>query len=364
MLYRPEYAMYLAVLPKYRIECVGLLREHFGERLELFVSDSHLDQTVKTGVPKHWYRRVQMIRIGQIAFLQVGHILKAFAAHVLVVDLNPRSLTAWLLLATRRLLRMRTLVWGHVHPQAGTGSPTAKLRLFMRRLSNGTISYTYSDRAAAIAELPAQVVWVAPNSLYRHSDIRPVGKGNDPTRAFVLYVGRVEQAKKCNLLIEALAILADRNQHINLRIVGTGAEMAPLKAKAVQLGVDGRVDFTGWVDDLAGLASAYESAFCTVSPGFAGLGLTQSLGFGIPMIVADNERHSPEIELAETGGVSWFTSDCPRSLADEILRKWETREHLPLGDLVESIRSKYSADAMAEGLKGAFEQKMKDGSPV
>ena len=69
------------------------------------------------------------------AFVQTGHWRDAIQARTLVVDLNPRSLNAWVLLAVRRAARRRTLVWGHLYPVRGGTSVTARLRAAMRRIA-------------------------------------------------------------------------------------------------------------------------------------------------------------------------------------------------------------------------------------
>lgn len=352
---RAKYGMYLAVLPKYRLECFRMLRKKWPSELRLFVSDAHLDSTVKTGLPIEWYDRVRIARIGNKAFVQYGNILNALSVENLIVDLNPRSITAWVMLLLRKQRNVRTLVWGHIHPQAGASSNTASLRLFMRKLADGTISYTYTDRARAEADLPSQEVWVAPNSIYNEDAIQPIGKKQDLERNEILYVGRLEPAKKVDLLIRALPIVMRENPHIRLRLVGSGSESNDLKDLAANLGVADRVTFSGWVDDLESLTEFYAKAICSASPGFAGLGLTQSLGFGIPMLVADNERHSPEIELADTGGVRWFTSDDPSSLAKTVLEElWPNRSSLPDERLSAAVRGRYSAEAMASGLASSL----------
>lgn len=349
---RSNYAMFLAVLPKYRTECIGLLREALGTDLRLFVSPAHLDSTVKTGIPEHWFRAVQIVRFGRLGFVQYGALVSAIAVENLIVDLNPRSISAWILLAVRKVMRRRTLVWGHIHPQAGPHSRTAPLRRVMRKLSAGSVSYTYEDRVKALTDLPGQPVWVAPNSIYRAGDIQA---SDGTVRGEVLYVGRLEPAKKPQLLVRGFALAYEACPTLKLRLVGAGSETGAIRELVTELGIADAVQFDGWIDDVSRLREIYAGAFCSVSPGFAGLGLTQSLGFGVPMIVADNEQHSPEIELAETGGVTWFEANSPQSLAEKLLAAWGERENLPDHALSDSVRKLYSAEAMAAGLQKALQ---------
>ncbi|MCP2047859.1 UNVERIFIED_ORG: glycosyltransferase involved in cell wall biosynthesis [Paenarthrobacter nicotinovorans] len=351
----PQYALFLAVLPKYRQACIDNLVSTLGEKLEIYVSDSHLDETVKTGVSPDLYQSVPLVRLLRKKVFVQGGVRHVLGTPNLVVDLNPRSLSSWILLAARKLRpHKRTLVWGHIHPQAGVDSKTAPLRLAMRRLADGTISYTYRDRAKALADLPKGLVWVAPNSLYpHHMMVPPVAPGMQ--RNSLLYVGRFEPAKKVDLLVRGFALAAASLPELRLTLVGGGSELPRLEELVGQLGIEAKVTFAGWIDDPNILKSHYSTAIASTSTGFAGLGLTQSLGFGIPMIVAKNEQHSPEIELADSGGVTWFESDSAESLAEAIRGAWLKRDQLPDSFISEFTKRRYSAEAMADGLRAALQ---------
>ncbi|MGR0159132.1 glycosyltransferase [Paenarthrobacter nitroguajacolicus] len=350
-----KFVLYLAVLPKYRTECIEILHQDLGNDLRIYISEAHLDESVRSGIPEGLYSQVSMRRIlkGR-AFVQTGHFAEAVRADTSVVDLNPRSVTAWAILAIRFILRKRTLVWGHIHPQAGPKSKTAFLRLLMRRLASGTISYTYKDAEKARADLPGKLVWVAPNSLYKAEAIGPASSPEALDRTDLTYVGRFAPAKKVDLLVRAFAQVAASAPEMRLRLIGGGLTEPNLRQLIQDLGVSDKVDFPGWIDDLETLRPFYARSFCTASPGFAGLGLTQSLGFGIPMIVADDEPHSPEIELASVGGVDYFASDSVTDMALCISRQWDRRKALPLLDISSHVKTKYSAEAMANGLKSAL----------
>lgn len=352
---RPPYIFFLAVLPKYRTECIRLVREHFGADLQIFISDAHLDPTVKSGIPEAWAAVSPMIRFGQKAFIQRRGMFTSFRAQVLVVDLNPRSISAWMLLFGRRVLGKKTLVWGHIHPRAGANSRTAKVRMMMRKLASSTISYTYEDAEKARNDVPGQPVYVAPNAVYKAASIFPAGASNNPDRNRILYVGRIEPEKKPGLLIEAFLKMQDDNIELPLlTFVGDGSQREFLQREVQRFGLGNSVEFLGWIDDWESLRSLYAEAFCSASPGFAGLGLTQSLGFGIPMVVAMDEPHSPEIELAKFGGVRFFQSDDASSLAMALLAVRERRTDYPMLAVSESVRINYSAETMSAGLISAI----------
>lgn len=353
MAHANQNVLFLAVLPSYRSECIEIVRGVATDDVRLFVSEAHLDPSVKTGIPIDWFTRVSLIRLfGRRAFIQIIPTLEPILAKSLILDLNPRSLTSWFLLVVRRMLRRRTLVWGHINPQRGSSAKTVSLRLAMRKLSSGTICYTYSDRKSALTSLPNSPVWVAPNSLYKAAAIRCGTKVAN--RSNILYVGRFEPAKKVPLLVRAFAMAMKAKPELRLVLVGGGSEETILKKLVQSLDIEKYVHFAGWIDQPNILEGFYDLAFCTVSPGFAGLGLTQSLGFGVPVVVADEEPHSPEIELADSGGVSWFSSDSSTSLSAALLEQWESREHVPVDELSAHVRSFYSAESMARGLSNAL----------
>lgn len=348
--------MYLAVLPSYRQNCMEILVDRFPRQLELYVSRAHLDPTVKSGVRLPSIQYVSMRRLlGNKVFFQSGRLLRALQLDDLVIDLNPRSLSAWFLLIMRRVLKKRTLVWGHLHPRAGSSSRTASTRRAMRRLASGTITYTYSDQEAAVKELPGKPVWSATNALYRAKDIQPVGRPEDESRTEVLYVGRFEAAKKVPLLLESFALALQKRPQLRLRLVGGGSHEQRLRNRAKELGIINSVVFEGWVNDVDKLKSYYERAICAVSPGFAGLGLTQSLGFGVRMVVSKDEPHAPEIELADRGGVIWVETDQATSMSEGLLTAWNSRFELPLSKTSQYVQDHYSAESMAQGLCDALQ---------
>ncbi|TFD49815.1 glycosyltransferase [Cryobacterium frigoriphilum] len=363
------FVLYLAVIPRYRQECIDLVTEQLGSRLALYASPAHLDPSVTTGIRPGSYVSVRLVRmLGNRAFLQLGGWGAVLRARTAVLDLNPRSLSAWLLLLARRLTGRRTLVWGHLYPMQGSASPTAVLRRAMRRLAHGTITYTYSSREQAATDLPGHPVWVAPNALYRQASVtagtevveggQGLHGGEGPSggeRTDVIYVGRFAPAKKVELLVRGFAQFSRAVPEARLVLIGTGETEAALRALCAELGVTDRVRMPGWIDGANALRPEYAGAFASASPGFAGLGLTQSFGFGVPCLVARDEPHSPEIELADHGGVTWCASDSPQALADGLHKLWAHRDQTPDASLSDLVRQRYSAEAMAAGLRAALE---------
>lgn len=66
-----------------------------------------------------------------------------------------------------------------------------------------------------------------------------------PDRDFILYVGNLIPTKGLFELINAFAPVARRHAHLDLVLVGRGQSQEPLAARAAELGIAGRVRFTG-----------------------------------------------------------------------------------------------------------------------
>src|SRR4051794_19360774 len=187
---QPMYVLYTAVLPAYRTEFVRIVTNQLGRDFTAFTGDAHTDPTVQTGVPPSLYVGVKNMKLfSGRALVQLGHWWPAVRAECTVLDLNPRSLTSWILLITRRIARRRTIVWGHLFPRRGSSAGTSILRRTMRNLANGTLLYGYDSVIPAVNELPNQPVWVAPNALYAREDIRVQAMASVTNR--ILYVGRL-----------------------------------------------------------------------------------------------------------------------------------------------------------------------------
>ena len=344
----------VAVLPAYRdffLEEAVQRASAAGIDIDFCAGDAHIDPTVKTGSHPGLVRLANVGLMGRKLMYQRGISSAVRGADVVVVDLNPRMLSAWLILLRGRVLGVRTLVWGHILPRKGESAKTVPLRRAMRRLARGVISYTWTDAGRVRTEDPDVPVWVAANGLYPASDL---GYADETPRDAILYVGRMEKAKKPELLLEAFALAAD-DLPAGTRLVfaGSGSELEPLRQRAEDLAVGDRVEFLGYVGTYDRLKALYESSLMSVSPGYVGLSLTQSLGFGVPMIVADDEPHAPEVELFDESCGRWFTADSATALATAMVSEAASpRRDRDL--LVERVKRRYSSSAMADGFVDAL----------
>ena len=104
------------------------------------------------------------------------------------------------------------------------------------------------------------------------------------------YVGRLVQEKGLPVLLEAAKQLEDSGVSFHLTFVGDGPESAKLRSLSVELGLDGRVTFTGDLRD-AELSAALGSIQVVVMPSeceeTAGLAAIEQMMSGGAVIVAN-----------------------------------------------------------------------------
>lgn len=109
------------------------------------------------------------------------------------------------------------------------------------------------------------------------------------TRSYFLYVGSAYPYKNLTRLIEAFGLVSQRGGDYQLVLAGDQDRFGPsLRARAAELGLEGKVIFPGRVSD-AELAALYQGAlaytFVSVAEGFGLPGL-EAMAAGVPVLAA------------------------------------------------------------------------------
>ena len=267
-----------------------------------------------------------------------------------VVELNPRILSTWVILIMRRLLGRRTVVWGHAWSRSGQSSHTDVIRHAMRRLSTVVLVYTEREREELAKRMPSTVIVAAPNALYRRGQI--TAQESEPRPFAVLYGGRMVPAKKPTLLVKGFLMATECGLPDDIKLLMIGA--GPESDRACQIATNhphgDRVSFLGHVP-ASEIGPMYAHAIVSASPGYVGLSLIQSLSFGVPMLIARDEPHAPELEAARPGTNAIFVeSDSIEHWADALLKVAEAREVWASrrGAIAADCRDRYAVELMAD----------------
>lgn len=157
------------------------------------------------------------------------------------------------------------------------------------------ISQNVADRLSASNGLEAEVLRPPPQAL----DYRC-----DEYGTFVLSVGRLDRAKRVDLLLQALA----SNQQLEAVVAGEGPDRSRLEALAGELHLDDRLRFAGRVDD-AELARLYATCL-----GVYYAPVDEDLGF-VPYEAFLSEK--PVVTTTDAGGPLEVVSDEQTGLVSE-----------------------------------------------
>lgn len=291
---------------------------------------------------------------------ETGLLRQALSRRFDVVILEGRifTLSTWLILILRYILRRRTLLWGH-----GWRSPDSGLkgyaRLWFYRLADGLLIYGNRARSIGLAAgYPRDRMFVVGNSIYPRSRLgvprsREASESGEKTR--LICVSRLSSRRRLDLLVRGSAELAEHGFGVEVHLVGDGAARVQLEELAAELSAP--VTFHGPLYEYEELAEMYARMDLCVIPGAAGLGIAQALGFGVPVIIHDgNDQHGPESELVIDGvNGAIFSRDEVSSLTAAVTRLsgWQSRNPEIADRCIDTVKANYCAEAHAAAIVDA-----------
>ena len=347
------------VIPDYRFPLFRELKRRQGQRLTFSCGDAGFVPALQTcndaralarPVRNCFFLRRNLLWQRDFTSLALG-------ARLLITEFNLRAVSTWVVLARRAWLGKPSVMWGHAQ---GQRPGMAFLKRWMFRRTSGFIAYTNQQRNQLASEFPGLPIWTAPNAMLWQADCYSPPR---PAAAVchVLYVGRLVPGKKPALLAEGFLKAVSQGglpAETRLVVVGDGPERAKIADLFAKAGLCDRLRLLGHVSEVEKLRNLYAESLVSVSPGYVGLSATQSFAFGVPMLVADDEPHSPEIEACRAGHTCRFfsagnASDLAQRLAGFFSEKefWLSRRKA----LSEWTQANYSFERMAETLEAVIE---------
>lgn len=181
------------------------------------------------------------------------------------------------------------------------------------------------------------------------------------------FCGRLEPIKGVDTLLQAFQIVLATAPETRLEIVGTGSLFSSLQSSAHALGIENRVSFLGWRDDVRQFIRRWELfAQPSIEEGFP-VTVLEAMAEGVP-VVASRVGGLPEMIEPDQNG--WLVE--PGNKQDLALRL-----STALGD-IESLRAvgmrgrsvvngRFSARAMSQGIASLYEELLSpsaSGSPI
>lgn len=346
----PEVSIFQQNLADYRVGFYQALRVNSKFNWMLFHGSDSFSVGQHSERPQEWSKPLDnRFFLGRRILIQQGVLKEAVRSKVCVMEMNFRTLSTWGALIIRRMLGRPNILWGHTRGKSLIGNLLRPLMIF---LADGFLCYTIEERNRLISEGFRLPVGVAQNACM---NLKDMVFSIEHERNVILYVGRLSKEKKPELLLKAFADLLklnSTNRRIRLVFVGDGPLRAALEAEALRLGVIERTEFIGQVSSVKTLSRIYGEALVSVSPGFVGLSCCQSFSFGVPMVICQDEDHSPEIAYCHEGFNTIFSpSDSPVALSRNLGRVLRDaafwRQHGPMISV--RMRSESSFEGMAQG---------------
>jgi 1,2-diacylglycerol 3-alpha-glucosyltransferase len=149
--------------------------------------------------------------------------------------------------------------------------------------------------------------------------------GLDPARTVFMFVGRLDQEKRIDVLMRAMHLL--RREDLQLAVAGHGRYGDTLRAMAQQMELGERVVFTGYVpaEDLPGLLNSVDIFAMPSEAELQSIATLEAMACGRPVLAA-NARALPELVGNDVNGYLFAPGDaedaarCMARLADEPAR--------------------------------------------
>ena len=354
-----KFIILQTVTPSYRNKFFDYLRGALKDDFQLYSGDCYFEKSVTSDLTYSKRNKItNFFFLNRMFLFQFGMWSIIFRKNILVLEMNPRIISNWIILIIRKTLNRKTVLWGHAWPRAGKNSFSDKIRHLMRLMGNIIIVYTKTQQKELLIKMPNKKIYFASNSLYQISEMK-----TNHTKSLInnmIYVGRLTRSKKPFLFIKSFhAIFNKLPKNTKLYLVGDGPEKQKISEYIKQNNLNTRIELYGHVDDYKTLKQLYFSSLFSISPGYIGLSVTQSFGFGVPMIVSKHENHSPEIEAVKEGeNAIYFQTDNVDNLCEKILHMYEFRDKWidKRKNIVKDCQTNYSIEVMCSPFIEVYHQ--------
>ena len=300
----------------------------------LYFGDKVPGNIKKTDVSiyKNYQKDLKNIFVGNL-YWQRGAIRNVFRPYENFIMTGELSIVStWIVMILAKMSNKKVYIWSH-----GWYERDGKVKSFFRKIffSLSHKVLLYGDGAKKIMMhhgFPEEKLIGIYNSLdydkqkkirdkLTYTDVfKKKFANNYPTLSFV---GRIQEWKRLDLLIDAMIQLKTEGLPLNLVIIGEDSENTGLHDYVVENNLSERVWFYGACYDEQEIGTLLFNSNMSVSPGNVGLMAIHSLMYGTPVITHSNFGYqNPEVE-AITEGVtgSFFKMNDSKDLALKI-RQW------------------------------------------
>ena len=263
-----------------------------------------------------------------------------------------------LALASLGLSGLRTIGSEHIHPpELPLGYLWDTLRRYTYRLLNAVTALTSDSKDWIENNTNARKISVIPNAVsypLLAQEPRIIPKASE--RKKLLAVGRLNEQKGFDLLIESFFNLSAKYPDWDLIILGEGSLRPALEKQIRNLGLENRIFLQGRVGNLG---EWYESAdLFVMSSRFEGFGntLVEAMAYGLPAVSFDCDtgprdiiRHELDGLLVPSGDVIALTATLDKMMSNDTLR-------LRLAERAIEVRERFSMEKITRLWEQLFDE--------
>lgn len=182
-----------------------------------------------------------------------------------------------------------SLFWGHGYSTRNNRKLILILRNFLIKKSNGLLLYTGENKSKIERLTGHENIQVLNNTLLVKN---ATGTGFDSTDKRLIYVGRIQERKRLDLVVEILELLnRGVDDVIKFRIVGE--DLCSFKTRFPKE----KYSFLEYYDSTyeeEELLEHFGKSWAYISPWQLGLGVNHSFAYGCPIVAIKDAKHGPE----------------------------------------------------------------------
>ena len=178
----------------------------------------------------------------------------------------------------------------------------------------------------------------------------------------VLFVGRMGTEKNVGLLISSFDIIAQRDEHAKLMLVGIGEDIDDFVQQGASSPYADRIIFTGFIDHL-NLGAIYALGTVFAFPSMTdtqGLVLNEAARAGLPIVMIDRDV----TEVVRNGKNGFYARNSARGLGNQILEVLgDPVRRQRMGQQSIKLADAYGVHSQSERLIALYEETVKNHKP-
>jgi glycosyltransferase involved in cell wall biosynthesis len=174
----------------------------------------------------------------------------------------------------------------------------------------------------------------------------------------LVYVGRLSEHKRVDLLIEAVSLAREVMPDIRCGVIGDGPEMERLRRLVEDLQIEENVVFLGFLETDEDLIAAMKSSRIFVLPsmreGF-GISALEANACGLPVVTVRSEMNAAS-DLVEEGLNGLVVDPTPEDMAEAVLKLLKDDMYNRLSEPSRRVAEKYDWSVVTDAIERAYEE--------